>query len=373
MMRSRFNEEKIISNLREKEAGQKTADVCRRHGISDATFYKWKAKYGGLEISDAKRLKGLEDENARLKKLLAEAMLDNAMLKETYGDDEETIGFIQRLLGYALTGTCEEHMLAFCYGTGGNGKGVLLNTVQRIFGSYAATAAVETFTSSTYERHSTDQAMLRGRRLVLAQETDDGQRWAEAKIKRITGGDEITARYMRQDNFTYTPQFTLIIAGNHKPSLRNVDEAIKRRLIMIPFDHTVPADRRDPKLAEALEAEWSGILAWIIEGCLEWQRIGLNPSASIRGATNDYLLEEDALGRFLGERCQPIELFEGNETPTRTIFGDWQEWCATTGEHAGTEKSFSQKLADRGYERAKHPNTRTSMFRRLRLKTTQST
>ncbi|WP_226887027.1 phage/plasmid primase, P4 family [Nisaea nitritireducens] len=295
------------------------------------------------------------------------------MLKETYGDDEETIGFIQRLLGYALTGTCEEHMLAFCYGTGGNGKGVLLNTVQRIFGSYAATAAVETFTSSTYERHSTDQAMLRGRRLVLAQETDDGQRWAEAKIKRITGGDEITARYMRQDNFTYTPQFTLIIAGNHKPSLRNVDEAIKRRLIMIPFDHTVPADRRDPKLAEALEAEWSGILAWIIEGCLEWQRIGLNPSASIRGATNDYLLEEDALGRFLGERCQPIELFEGNETPTRTIFGDWQEWCATTGEHAGTEKSFSQKLADRGYERAKHPNTRTSMFRRLRLKTTQST
>lgn len=295
-----------------------------------------------------------------------------SFLTETFGDDDDTIAFIQRLLGYALTGTCQEHMLAFCYGTGGNGKGVLLNTVQRIFGSYAATAAVETFTRSTYERHSTDLAMLRGRRLVLAQETDDGQRWAEAKIKSITGGDEITARYMRQDNFTFLPQFTLIIAGNHKPSLQNVDEAIKRRLIMIPFDHTVPANRRDPKLVEALEAEWPGILAWMIQGCLEWQRNTLNPSAAARAATKDYLLEEDALGRFLEEECESSGLFGGTETPTRALFQHWQEWCQSVGEASGTEKRFSQRLSERGFERAQTPNTRRSIFRGLRLRTTKS-
>ncbi|WP_420566400.1 phage/plasmid primase, P4 family [Thalassobaculum sp.] len=294
-----------------------------------------------------------------------------AFLNDIFDADRDTIDYVQRIFGYALAGSCEEHALFFCYGTGGNGKGVLLNTVQKIFASYSATAAVETFTNSRHERHPTELAMLKGCRLVISQETEEGQRWAEARIKAVTGGDEITARFMRQDFFQFTPQFTLVIAGNHKPALRNIDEAIRQRMNLIPFNKTIPADKRDPTLPEVLKQEWPGILAWLVEGCCAWQRIGLRPSDTVRGATNEYLLEEDALGRFLEERCQPLELFDGEATPTRTIFGDWQAWCQRTGEFAGSEKSFSQKLSDRGFERFKHPKQQTSAFKRLRLKNNQ--
>ena len=186
------------------------------------------------------------------------------------------------MVGYCLTGSIRDHALFFLYGTGGNGKGVLLNTCHDILGDYSAIAAMETFTASKADRHPTDLAMLRGARAVIAQETEDGQRWAESRIKALTGGDAISARFMRQDFFTFKPAFKLLIAGNHKPSLRNVDEAVKRRFNLLPFTVTISKDERDPELAEKLKGEWPGILAWAIEGCLEWQRIGLCPPNAVR-------------------------------------------------------------------------------------------
>jgi putative DNA primase/helicase len=227
-----------------------------------------------------------------------------SFLNRIFNGDQKLIAYVRRLLGYSLTGSVQEHALFFCYGTGGNGKGVMLGTWHKILGDYSVVAPMSTFTASQNERHPTELAMLRGARLVTAQETEDGQRWAESKIKALTGGDSISARFMRQDFFTFEPVFKLLIAGNHKPSLRNVDEAIRRRFNLIPFTQTIPPAERDLRLAEKLKDEWPGYLAWAIEGCLEWQRIGLAPPAAVVEATEDYLTEEDAIGRFIAERCE---------------------------------------------------------------------
>src|SRR6185437_11667835 len=170
------------------------------------------------------------------------------------GGDAELQAFLQRFAGYCLTGVTREHAMAFGFGTGANGKGTFLNTLTGIMDSYAAVAPMETFTSSTVDRHSTELAMLRGARLVTAQETEEGRRWAESRIKALTGGDPITARLMRQDFFTFTPQFKLIIAGNHKPGLRGVDEAIRRRFHLIPFAVKIPPEERDKDLADKMKA-----------------------------------------------------------------------------------------------------------------------
>jgi putative DNA primase/helicase len=140
---------------------------------------------------------------------------------------------------------------------------------------------METFVDTHGDRHPTELAALRGAHLVTAVETERGRQWAEAKIKALTGGDPISARFMRQDFFTFTPQFKLVIAGNHKPSLRSVDQAIRRRFHLVPFIVDIPKEQQDKELGEKLKAEWPAILSWLIRGCLEWQRIGLAPPAVV--------------------------------------------------------------------------------------------
>jgi putative DNA primase/helicase len=188
-------------------------------------------------------------------------------LKRIFDTDAKMVKYMQRVLGYALTGKTGEHALFFCYGTGANGKGVLFNTARGIWGSYHQTAALTTFTASRNEQHPTELAMLRGARLVTCTETEEGARWAETKIKTLTGGDAIMARFMRQDFFEVIPQFKLMISGNHKPQLRSVNEAIRRRMNLLPFAVTIPEQERDKDLTDKLEKEWPGILAWMIKGC----------------------------------------------------------------------------------------------------------
>ena len=201
----------------------------------------------------------------------------NSFLDRVTGGDAELIAFLHRVVGYALTGVTREHALFFLYGTGANGKTTFLNAITGAMGDYCRIAPIETFTASISERHPTDLAGLRGARLVTAVETEEGRRWAESKIKALTGGDKISARFMRQDFFEFTPQFKLLIAGNHKPGLRSVDEAIRRRFYLIPFTVTIPTAERDPELLEKLKTERPGILHWMIEGCLRWQQHGLAP------------------------------------------------------------------------------------------------
>ena len=282
-------------------------------------------------------------------------------LSEITSGDDELQAFLQRLAGYSLTGSILEHALFFAYGTGGNGKGVFLNTLNAILGDYATVAPIATFLAS-YEQHPTDLAGLRGARLVTAQETEQGRRWAEAKIKALTGGDPISARFMRQDFFTFTPAFKLVIAGNHKPGLRGVDEAIRRRFHLIPFTVTIPEP--DKELPEKLKAEWPGILQWAIAGCLEWQRIGLAPPAAVLDATAKYLAAEDAIAQWTDECCC---LDKTHTERSTNLFASWKAWTERTGEAAGDQKRFSQALEDRGFGRFSEPGTKRAMFRGIAL------
>jgi len=276
-----------------------------------------------------------------------ECPLWHQFLAKVTGNDVEMQAYLKRMAGYALTGSIRKHALFFAYGTGANGKGVTINTLTGIMGDYAAVAGIETFTASQSDRHPTDLAMLRGARLVTAQETEEGRRWAESRIKAMTGGDPITARFMRQDFFTFEPTFKLLIAGNHRPGLRNVDEAIRRRFNLLPFAVKIPPAERDLDLPEKLKAEWPGILKWAIEGCLEWQQIGLAAPAAVLDATEEYLTAEDATAGWLGECCIQDPALH---TSSSQLYASWKAWAEAAGEHAGSQKGFSQKLIAKGFE-----------------------
>jgi putative DNA primase/helicase len=269
-----------------------------------------------------------------------------AFLDRITGGDRELIAYLQRAFGYALTGLTREHALFFAFGTGANGKSVLLSSVAGILAEYHRTAPIETFTASNTDRHPTDLASLRGARLVTATETEEGRRWAESRIKQLTAGDMIAARFMRQDLFEYRPAFKLVIAGNHKPSLRSVDEAIRRRFHLVPFAVTIPADERDGDLTEKLKAEWPGILAWLIEGCLEWQVEGLRPPKAVVDATAAYLDAEDAVAAWLDERCDRVA---SDWASLSALYVSWSDWAAKAGEIAGSQKGLGEKLKTRGF------------------------
>ncbi len=272
------------------------------------------------------------------------------------GGDAELQAYLQRMAGYCLTGVTTEHALFFLYGTGANGKSVFANTLTAIMGDYATVAPMDMFMATTGDRHPTDMAGLRGARIVTSIETEQGSRWAESKLKALTGGDKITARFMRQDFFEFMPQFKLLVVGNHKPSIRNVDEAMKRRLHMVPFTVTIPAAKRDKRLPDRLLAERDGILAWALQGCLEWQKTGLRPPPAVMAATDDYFEAEDALGRWIDERCQT-----GNKTfqaGSTELFNSWKSWAEANGEYAGSMKRFSETLTTRGFEKFKTSTTR---------------
>ena len=256
--------------------------------------------------------------------------------------DNELIDYLQRLAGYCLTGSTREHSLHFIYGTGANGKGTFLNALAGVLNDYAAIAPIETFTETHGERHPTELAMLDGPRLVLAQETESGRKWAETRIKALTGGDPISARRMRQDFFTFTPKFKLVIAGNHKPTLSTVDEAIRRRIHVVPFVVTVPLERRDKALGEKLKAEWPGILAWAIEGCVEYcVRDGLEPPDSVVDATDAYLRSQNVLLEWIEDACERRP--DCWEKPS-LLFANWRAWAKAANEPVGTQKNFVERM-----------------------------
>lgn len=285
-----------------------------------------------------------------------------AFLVEATGGDKSMIEFLQVWAGYCLTGLTIEQKFAFLYGPGGNGKSVFVNTLAAIMGAYAGKSAMETFTASNNERHPTELASLRGQRMVYASETADGKRWNESRLKEITGGEPITARMMHKDFFTFTPLMKLMFLGNTRPELRSIDDGIKRRLLLVPFV-TKPASP-DPFLAEKLRDEYDGILAWAIEGAIIWQSTGLVAPESVLAATDEYFEDEDALGRWLKERCY----VQSEVTALTTeLYDDWREWCGENGEYAGSQKRFSTSLRSRGFEKWRHPLTGRNGYRGLEL------
>jgi putative DNA primase/helicase len=268
-----------------------------------------------------------------------------AFLERITGGDLELVAFLNRTAGYCLTGLTTEHALFFVYGTGANGKSTFINAVTAAAGDYHRTAPIETFTTSSQERHPTDLAGLRGARFVTSVETEEGRRWAESKIKALTGGDKIAARFMRQDFFEFTPAFKIMIAGNHKPSLRSVDEAMRRRIHLVPFAVAIPEQERDKNLGDRLRDEWPGILAWMIAGCIEWQERSLAPPEAVASATRAYLESEDAMAAWIEDKG--FRDPNGWETTT-DLFTSWKAWATHAGEEAGTMKRFVSHMEARG-------------------------
>lgn len=270
-------------------------------------------------------------------------------LEQSTGGDRDLQLYLQRCAGYWLTGITREQVMWFIYGPGNTGKSLFVRTIAGVMGDYAKAAPMDLLTEAQGERHPTELAGLRSVRLVTLAETEEGRRWAESRIKALTGGDRISARFMRGDFFEFDPQFKIVVHGNHRPRLRNPDEAMRRRMHVVPFNHIVPEADRDKDLPEKLKAEWGGILRWMLFGCRDWQRSGgLNPPPAVTGATDNYFLEEDALGRWIEECC-----ITGKEIPaTRSLFlfESWKAWCEANGEQPGSNKRFSQALDQRGHE-----------------------
>jgi len=261
-------------------------------------------------------------------------------LDEVTDGDQDLQRFLQKQIGYALTGVTQEQTLTFVHGPPLTGKSVFVEAVGGMLGTYHQTAAAETFSSARGDRHPTDLAKLAGSRLVTASETEEGRSWDTQRIKSITGGDMISARFMRQDFFDYRPTFKVIIVGNHEPEIKGVDDAMMRRIHIVPF--TNAPTEVDRLLGEKLQAEYGGILSWAIEGCKLWLAEGLTPPEVVLRRTQDYKDEEDPIGQFIGDVC---DLSDRHATIARgDLYEAWRRWCFQHGEDPGSSKLFARRF-----------------------------
>jgi putative DNA primase/helicase len=284
-------------------------------------------------------------------------------LEEVFGGDAELIGFMQRAAGYALTGETREHKMLFLFGGGRNGKSVFLDVLAHVWGDYGRRAPASAFITSHGEKHPTDIAGLQGRRLVVGSELPKGRTWDESVIKDLTGGERLTARFMRGDFFDFRPQMTLMIAGNTQPNFRGVDEAIRARVVLVPFNVTIPAERRDRHLADKLRDEAPQILQWAIEGALEWQRRGLDVPASVAAASADYFDQEDVVGLFLGDETVPVI---GAFAAAGDLHLRFVQWCDAQGITPWAQHTLIKELRTRGFVDGKSNGRRGLKGLRLR-------
>jgi putative DNA primase/helicase len=268
----------------------------------------------------------------------------DAFLHRIMGGNQELIAYLQRVVGYALTGDVSEQCLWFFHGTGANGKSTFLVTILSMLGDYAMQAVGDLLIVKKNESHPTERADLFGKRFVSTIETEEGKRLAEALMKQMTGGDKLRARKMRQDFFEFEPTHKIILAANHKPIVRGTDYAAWRRIKMVPFTVTIPEDEKDKKLAAKLRAELSGILNWALRGCLEWAAYSLAEPDEVSQATKDYRLEQDTVERFITECCTVLPQARVKVTALYEGYGKW------SGDKFTTQPQFNERLRAKGYE-----------------------
>ena len=285
---------------------------------------------------------------------LAEAPLWKAFLEHIFERDRERIGFVKRMAGYSLTGDVRERVMATLYGGGRNGKTTLVEAQADAMGDYALRTPTETFFARKDNSIPNDKARLRGSRFVYASEGEEGRRLAEAFIKDATGGDTISARFLHGEWFEFKPTFKLWLSTNHKPEIRGTDSAIWDRIRLIPFNVRISDEELDPLLSGKLKGELSGILTWLIEGCMEWAVSGLGNAPSIEEATKSYREEMDILATFLEECCV---LHPQASVPRVRLHKAYIGWCEQSSERALDNTKFNAKLRERGIEEVRHGQT----------------
>lgn len=275
----------------------------------------------------------------------------------------ELRAYVARLMGYAATGLIREHVLGVFWGPGANGKSVFAEVVMRVLGAYAKPGPSSLIVAARNEVHPTDVASLIGSRLVVVHETRRGASFDASKVKQLTGGDQLTARFMRQDFITFSPTHLLLMLSNYKPRADASDKALWRRVQLVPFTVTIPEEERDPQLAERiLREEAAGVLNWIVAGCLEWQRIGLAPPDIVREQTEAYRAAEDVIGAFIDERCVMLR-----EATVRggALYKAFEAWSDEQGVRPMRGRDFAAEIIGRGFEKTR--DRRGALYRGIGL------
>lgn len=268
-------------------------------------------------------------------------------LHRVLAGDAELMAFLQKAIGYSLTGRTDEQVLFILHGRGANGKSILLEILKRLLGpEYSAQADFGTFLDGRRDGPRNDLAMFPGVRLVAASEAEEGRRFNESIVKSVTGGDSIVARKLYADLFEFSPVFKLWLAANTKPQIRSTGEAMWRRIRLVPFAVTIPEGERDPGLLEKLTGELPGILRWGVEGCLTWQRDGLGQAAAVTAATSAYREESDVLAAFLEQQCVEVV---GGRVSSQALFEGYVRWVQHNGERPMSQTAFGLRLVERGY------------------------
>lgn len=271
-------------------------------------------------------------------------------LDRIMGHNQALIAFLQRLVGYSLTGITSERVIAILWGSGRNGKSTLLETIREMVGDYGARTPTESLMVKREGAISNDIARLRGARFVSASESEEGKRLAESLIKDLTGGDTITARFMRSEFFEFKPQFKIWLATNHKPVVKGTDKGIWDRIRLIPFATRITDEELDRNLLDKLRAELPGILAWAVRGCQEWQHEGLGTPEEVKVATEEYRADMDAIGQFI-EECCDVRLTA--KSTSGALYERYKAWCDANQENRIGQRAFGLRLQERGFTNCK--------------------
>lgn len=264
---------------------------------------------------------------------------------------QELVDYMQRLVGYTAVGEVREHLLPFAYGGGGNGKGVFLEAIKGVLGDYATTSPNGFLMASNYAPHTTEIARLAGQRMVICSEVNEDDKFDEAKVKALAGGDSLTARFMRQDDFTFTPSHQLWLMGNHQPGVESGGHSFWRRLRLIPFTHTVPDDQIIENLQGILASDHGpAVLAWVARGAAAYAKVGLQEPAGVKAATEDYAHSVDTVGRFLEEECElhPGDAAAHLATTVSALRTSYERWCMDNGETPTKGRAFQTQLSRAG-------------------------
>jgi putative DNA primase/helicase len=276
-------------------------------------------------------------------------------LKTIFDGDQEKQDFIQRAIGYSLTGDTSEQVIFMPYGPGANGKTTFFETCKKALGDYAMHSASDTFLYSSTTRIRNDLARLCGARLVTAAETGMGKKLDESLVKQLTGGDEVVSRFLWNENFSYRSTCKIIIISNHLPEIEGIDHGILRRLCPIPFNVVIPPAKIDKDLPRKLEEELVGILNWMIKGCYAWQEQGLNPPKCIMEAIKSYHEEMDQIQQFVDDS---IIKDTTSKVKVKDLHRKYLDWTNINCQDPKSKKSFGKLMKDKGYKQSKSGSSR---------------
>lgn len=376
---------KVLRNLSksEDEAEAKWSRMCERRNIRmnsikdlmplvpgergdfDKHKFLFNVENGVVDLKTGKLLQ--HDRELGLTKITNITFDENAkcpewlkFLDQIFLGDQALVEYMQRLIGYSLTGDISEQIMMFLVGGGSNGKSTFINTIKDLMGDYGKQAKSDTFIKKKESGANNDIARLVGSRFVSAIESEEGEKLADSFVKQITGGEPVLARFLRQEFFEFIPEFKVFFTTNHKPIIGGLDEGIWRRVKLIPFNLSLPAHKRDKRLPEKLSLEMPGILNWAIEGCMKWQQDGLKEPKVVAEATGKYKDDMDILAPFLDEVCYVEE--RENESimiEAKELYNVYERWCFNSGERSLGNRSFYRMLETKGFGKTKGTGNKT--------------